>query len=236
MSPRRLIVNADDLGQSLGINAGIERAAREGIVTSASLMVRWPSAAAAGRWAASHSDVSVGLHFDVGEWSYGDGEWSEVYRFVDPDDSRAVRAELERQLRMFERLVGRGPTHLDSHQHVHRNEPVRSCMLDAARTLGVPLREELGCVTYCGSFYGQYGKGEPYPEGITDVALLVILDGLAEGTTELGCHPGVDSSDLDSMYQRERALELRVLCAPGLRTELRTRNIELCSYHDVATR
>ena len=234
MSPRRLIVNADDLGQSPSINAGIEQATRDGIVTSASLMVRWPSAASAARWAASHSEVSVGLHFDIGEWSYLDGEWSEVYRFVDPDDSRAVRDELENQLETFERLVGHGPTHLDSHQHVHRSEPVRSCMLDVARSIGVPLREELGPVTYCGSFYGQSGKGEPYPEGITEVALLAILDGLSDGTTEIGCHPGLDHSDLDSIYRLERALELRVLCVPGLRTELRNRGIELCSYNDVA--
>ena len=41
---RSLIVNADDFGQSPGINSGVIRAYEEGILTSASLMVRWPAA------------------------------------------------------------------------------------------------------------------------------------------------------------------------------------------------
>ena len=41
---RFLIVNADDFGQSSGINRGIITAHEKGIVTSASLMVRWPAA------------------------------------------------------------------------------------------------------------------------------------------------------------------------------------------------
>jgi predicted glycoside hydrolase/deacetylase ChbG (UPF0249 family) len=39
-----LIVNADDFGQSAGINRGIIAAHEQGMVTSASLMVRWPAA------------------------------------------------------------------------------------------------------------------------------------------------------------------------------------------------
>lgn len=41
---RFLIVNADDFGQSPGVNRGIIEAHEHGIVTSASLMVRWPAA------------------------------------------------------------------------------------------------------------------------------------------------------------------------------------------------
>ena len=46
-----LIVNADDFGQSPGISEGIVEAVDRGIVTSASLMVRWPDAGeAVRRW------------------------------------------------------------------------------------------------------------------------------------------------------------------------------------------
>jgi hypothetical protein len=44
---RYLIVNADDFGQSPGVNRGIIQGFDQGIVTSASLMVRWPAAAPA---------------------------------------------------------------------------------------------------------------------------------------------------------------------------------------------
>ena len=47
MAERSLIVNADDFGLSPGVNAGVARTHEEGILTSASLMVRRPAAAAA---------------------------------------------------------------------------------------------------------------------------------------------------------------------------------------------
>ena len=46
-APRSLIVNADDFGQSRGVNRGVIEAHERGIVTSASLMVRWPAAESA---------------------------------------------------------------------------------------------------------------------------------------------------------------------------------------------
>ena len=41
-APRRLIVNADDFGRSAAINQAVIRAHREGILTTASLMVNEP--------------------------------------------------------------------------------------------------------------------------------------------------------------------------------------------------
>ena len=64
---RTLIVNADDFGRSAEINAGIVQAHRDGIVTSASLMVRWPAAVGAAAYARERPDLALGLHFDLGE-------------------------------------------------------------------------------------------------------------------------------------------------------------------------
>ena len=84
--------------------------------------------------------MSVGLHLDLGEWAYDGEAWVPVYQVVPLDDLAVVAEELERQLSDFRRLVGRDPTHLDSHQHVHQDEPVRSAALELARRLDVPLR------------------------------------------------------------------------------------------------
>ena len=56
-----LIVNADDFGQSPGVNRGIIEAHEHGIVTSASLMVRWPAAASAAAYAREHARLGLGL-------------------------------------------------------------------------------------------------------------------------------------------------------------------------------
>ena len=76
---RYLIVNADDFGQSAGINRGIVTAHEQEIVTSASLMVRWQAAARAAEYAREHPEFSVGLHVDLGEWAFRDGDWVALY-------------------------------------------------------------------------------------------------------------------------------------------------------------
>ena len=44
------------------------------------------------------------------------------------------------QLSLCRELLRRDPTHLDSHQHMHTEEPARSILDGLARELGVPLR------------------------------------------------------------------------------------------------
>ena len=78
---RRLIVNADDLGRTPGINRGIAIAAEEGVVTSASLMVRREGASDAAAYARRHPNLSVGLHVDLGEWIRIDDEWHDFLLF-----------------------------------------------------------------------------------------------------------------------------------------------------------
>ena len=59
---RRLIVNADDFGRSHEINQAVIRAHREGILTTASLMVNEPSAEEAVALARENPNLGVGLH------------------------------------------------------------------------------------------------------------------------------------------------------------------------------
>ena len=59
---KRLIVNADDFGRSTGINLGIVRAQREGIVTSTTLMTNAPGTAHAATLAATTPGLAIGVH------------------------------------------------------------------------------------------------------------------------------------------------------------------------------
>ena len=226
---RSLIVNADDLGQSPGVNRGIIEAHERGIVTSASLMVLWPAAAEAAAYAKQHPGLSVGLHVDLGEWAYRDGAWVPLYAVIPSDDPSAVEDEAARQLAAFRRLLGRAPSHLDSHQHVHCEEPARSVLRGIARDLGIPLRHEAPEIRYCGDFYGQDAKGAPFPSAIGVEALLRILERLPPGITELGCHPGYGEG-LAGMYRAEREEEVRTLCHPRVRAALAALRVEPRSF------
>jgi predicted glycoside hydrolase/deacetylase ChbG (UPF0249 family) len=229
---RRLIINADDFGQSTGVTAGILAAHDGGVVTSASLMARWPGAAAAAEAARCRPRLSVGLHVDFGEWALRGGEWVPVYEVVPTGDRAAVADEVARQLAIFRLLMGQEPTHLDSHQHVHRREHVLSVLSAVARELNVPLRHFSPEVRYCGDFYGQDADGSPLPGVISVEGLERILASLPAGWTEMACHPG-DASDLDTMYREERRQELRILCDPRIREAIRTAGIELCSFSEL---
>lgn len=226
---RFLIVNADDFGLSAGTNAGIIAAHERGIVTSASLMVRQPAARAAAEYARPNAALSVGLHLDLGEWTLRAGEWVQAYAVVPHDDPAAVAREVARQLGEFRRLMQREPTHLDSHQHIHRHEPALAIVTALGAELGLPVRGCSPSVTYCGDFYGQDQKCVPFPEGISVANLLAIFHQLPPGLTELACHPGADAA-LDSAYRAERLAEAATLCDPRVRAGLELGGIELVSF------
>jgi predicted glycoside hydrolase/deacetylase ChbG (UPF0249 family) len=229
VSAKYLIVNADDFGQSRCVNGGIIQAHRRGIVTSASLMVRWPAAPEAAAYAQEHPSLSLGLHVDLGERVFRAGEWVPLYTVVPFQDISAVVDEVSRQLDQFRRLMGRDPSHIDSHQHVHLREPVHTILIETARRLGIPLRHCCPSIYYRGSFYGQTAEGAPLPDVISVNGLIRILETLPSGCTELGCHPA-DGCDLDTMYCNERLEELRVLCDPRVQAAIKTMGIELRSF------
>ena len=231
-STRFLIVNADDFGLSEGVNRGIIEAHEHGIVTSASLMVLKPSACSAATYCRDHESLDLGLHLDLGERTFDGEAWVPVYQVVPLDDVAVVAQALDRQLSDFRRLAGRDPTHLDSHQHFHRDEPVRSAALELARGLDIPLRHFSPKIQYCGRFYGQTARGHPLPEAIAIDSLIAILRDLPSGVTELGCHPG-RVTDGESTYCAERSTEVDVLSNPRVRTSLRDLGIELRSFRDI---
>ncbi|HEU0318123.1 MAG TPA: ChbG/HpnK family deacetylase [Solirubrobacteraceae bacterium] len=214
-------MNADDLGATAGINRGIARAHRDGIVTSASLMVHGRAVEDAVAVAAAHPDLDIGLHWDL--------DAGGVER-VDMADADAVRAELQAQVHAFEALLGRRPTHLDSHHHVHRSPEIAPAARELAAALGVPLRGE-GPVSFVGGFYGQWewmvtDLGHISP----DFLIWILRNEVGDGWTELSCHPGFVDDDLTSVYRAERATEVETLTDPRVRAEVEALGIELASY------
>lgn len=228
MSERVLIVNADDFGASDGINRGIVEAHAHGIVTSTSLMVTGAAAKAAATLAREHPTLGIGLHWDL------DSEGAPPE--VDYADAASVRSELARQLSAFEELIGREPTHVDSHHHVHRRPDIAPIARELSAPLSLPLRED-GGVTFVGGFYGQWEWGVTDRDHISPEFLIWILrNEVGTGWTELGCHPGYAEGDFSSAYLAERDVELATLTDPRVGEEIAALGIRLASYAEFSGR
>ena len=156
--PKTLIVNADDLGLSPGVNRGILEAAQKGIVSSSTVMVNLPDAAAGVcllQAEAPHAGLGLHLNLTYGRplldpanvpgLVRGDGQFVSVSRGLASSrrwQLAEVRAELNAQLERFVELTGTLPDHLDSHQMVGSLSPVcREVMLDLAETYSLPVRK-----------------------------------------------------------------------------------------------
>ena len=150
---RTLIVNADDLGRSPGINRGVIEAHRSGIVTSTTLMVNTPWAKDGATQAVSHPGLGIGLHLN---YCYGNpiSDPTVIASLVTSDGAfetdtekligNAVEDHIKResiaQITEFRRLVGRDPSHLDSHRYLHSSEPFASAIVAVAADFGLAVR------------------------------------------------------------------------------------------------
>jgi hopanoid biosynthesis associated protein HpnK len=152
--PRRLIVNADDFGRSASINQAVIRAHREGILTTASLMVNEAAGEEAVALAREHPNLGVGLHLTLlcghsalpgeripglvnasGEFTNNPASAGFRYFF-----QRSLREQLRREIHaQFQRFrATRLPLdHVNGHLHLHLHPTVfRILMADAAQ-LGI---------------------------------------------------------------------------------------------------
>lgn len=214
-----LIVNGDDFGASRGINRGIVEAHRGGILTSTSLMVNAPCSEEAAALTRDTPELSIGLHVHIEGRELGDA---------------TCRAQLHDQFLRFQQLIGRPPTHLDSHHNVHRDPRLLPHFLAIARQYDLPLREH-SSIYYFSKFYGQWG-GETHLEQIGAENLIHMLKTeVREGITELGCHPGYVDPDFQSGYSVERETELRTLCDPIVRCVLAEQQIALAGFRDAGS-
>jgi len=216
-----VIINADDLGHSAGINQGIEQCHRCGVLTSASLMVNRAATPLGVEVARRNPRLSVGLHVNVTD---------EDPDAVDLDDVCWVAAQLQAQYAAFQDLLGRKPSHLDSHHHIHWNSPLTATFQRFAAEHGLQLRHYGQC-RYEGGFYGQW------EHGITDLThvqapyLCELIRSLTPGWHEFACHPGHVTDDLGSIYNIEREEEVRTLVSSDVSDCIRQAGVRLCNFH-----
>jgi hopanoid biosynthesis associated protein HpnK len=153
-STRRLIVNADDFGLSSSVNQAVVRAHREGVLTTASLMVNEAACDEAVALARANPELGVGLHLvllcgraalsreqipglvnECGEFSDSPVGVGMKY-FFKRGLREQLRAEIRAQLEKF-RATGLPLDHVNGHLHLHLHPTVLRILLEEGRAFGI---------------------------------------------------------------------------------------------------
>ncbi len=218
---RLLIVTCDDLGSSHAANVGVYEALRDGIGTSASLMVPCPWAReAAARYLGEDIGVHLTLnaHYDLYRWGPithapslldGDGGFprtrEDLWEHADVDEvRRECRAQIERAI-----LWGFDVSHLDSHLSVLELRPeFFDVYLELAVDFRLPIRLGSASEEAAGFPFRRLAEDEGvvFPDHFLAVrnvgsrrVIERALHDLAPGVTEVHVSPAVDSEELRAM-------------------------------------
>jgi chitin disaccharide deacetylase len=154
LEKRRLIVNADDFGLSASVNAAVIRAHRDGILTTASLMVNEPGFDEAVKLAKENPKLGVGLHltFLMGHSALSPGkipglvnargEFSNspvgvgMKYFFQRSLCDQLRAEIQAQFEKFH-ATGLKLDHVNGHLHLHLHPVIFKILMADAEKLGI---------------------------------------------------------------------------------------------------
>jgi chitin disaccharide deacetylase len=151
---KQLILNADDFGMTRGVNEGIIRAHREGVLTSTTLMAGGPAFADAAERAKQNPELGVGCHLvlvgghaiskreDIPTLAGDAGQLpASLPDFVARVTSGRIRMEeIELEMRaQIEKIRAAGikPTHLDTHKHTHAHPRVMEALGRVAQSTGI---------------------------------------------------------------------------------------------------
>jgi len=220
---RLLIINCDDLGSCHAANVGVYEALRQGLATSASLMVPCPWAREA---AAQYLGEDVGVHltlnaeYDLYRWGPitqapslldGDGGFprtvGDVWDHADLDEvRRECRAQIERAI-----LWGFDVSHLDSHMGtlqlrpeffdiylelaVEFELPLRLSGASTERVVGFPFRR---LAAEAGVVFPDHFVLVPNGVGSRRVIERTLFE-LRPGVTEMYVHPAADTPELRAL-------------------------------------
>jgi len=256
---RLLILNCDDLGSSHAANVGVYEALREGVATSATLMVPCPWARDA---AHRYLGEDVGVHLTLNaEWDRyrwgpitqapslldGDGGFprtlEDLWDHGDIDEvRRECRAQVERAI-----LYGFDVSHLDSHMGaLQLRAEFFDVYLELAVDFGLPLRLSGGSTeSLIGFPFRRLATeaGVVFPDHFVYVrgvgsrsSLQQALFDLAPGVTEAYVHPAADTPELRALAPdwagRVDDLDL-VTRDGGLRALIERAGVTLVGYREL---
>ncbi len=241
----RLVVRGDDFGMCHAVNEGIRRAFTEGIVTTASAMAPCPWFGEAMK-IAKDIEIPVGAHQTLTcEWDYfrwrpltggssltgADGTFQPSVELARQHlEYHDAVTELLAQVDKF-RSAGVGLDYLDHHM----GSSVAAAYDEVSELTGVPFLYSSAVRNQLASF----NELSPRDAAGKKAWMLGYLNGLGPGVHLLVCHPGVASSELESLTGPDsvpyrwateyRLSDLDVLTDPEVRALIDDLGITLCS-------
>ncbi len=154
MTGAAVIINADDLGLTPGVNRGILHGFRAGVLTSTTMLVNLRFFDDAVSLARDNRDLPVGVHLSL-LWGRPVCEPAAVPTLVGRDGcfprrlgtlvrryvlGRISSSDVEREFRcQLRRFLDAGltPTHVDTHKHVHALPGIRRALVAVAAEFGI---------------------------------------------------------------------------------------------------
>ena len=257
---RRLVVCADDFGQSEPIDRGILALARAGRLGAVSCLPLGP-ALAGDLPALLATGVDAGVHLDLTEGLGGSpaaGLGAVILRaHLGALDRAALSAQLRSQLDAFERLAARPPAFVDGHRHVHQLPQVRRALLaELARRwpgrvppvrVTVPRRGRGPKAALIAALGGRALRRELVARGIPhnadfagvygfepDPPYRALVQGWLASLQDGGllmCHPGEPGDDV---IGAARVRELAYLGAPEFAADCAAAGVTLASFSAIA--
>ncbi|MDH4617451.1 chitin disaccharide deacetylase [Brevibacillus sp. AY1] len=244
----KLIVNADDFGYSKGVSLGIVEAHRNGVVSSATMMVNMPGFGHAVQLAEENPKLGVGIHLVL---TCGSAVHPQVASLTDDAGAfrrgqqhlhDAIPEEVEREfVAQIERFLQSGLplTHLDSHHHVHAHEAILPIVLRLAERYQVPIRNPWTLagnrsnkrIVTTEGFSHRF-----YRDNLTPATFMEIMEELkGYATAEIMSHPAYLDEDVlvGSSYNLARTRELQILTSTQVKDYVKQNGIQLVTFKDI---
>lgn len=234
----KLIVNADDLGFTKGINEGIYDGYKNGIIRSTTALVNSPYFEEGLKMLDGKPDFGIGVHLNLtlGKSLTKNKTLTDENGNFFPGrktiweknpDYEEIYNEWKAQIDKFIEVAGHLPSHLDSHHSVHDATPeAYEVSSRLAKEYGLPMRR-YSSYKYVPDYTMAAYTGQLSPE-----FLIETLKKYESEDIEMMVHPGYCNRELYeiSSYSLDRVKELSGLCNKKVLDFVKENNVELVHY------
>lgn len=260
---KKVIINADDFGYSSGVNQGILKAHKDGLLTSTTLMANMPGSLEAIKMAHENKNLGIGCHLVLTcgrPLTYAKTIANEYGVFYSLKEYKKYRSNMDDEdiysewCHQIDFLLNHGIelTHIDSHHHVHTFKENLEITRTISEKYGLVFRNAFELEENCILPYQKGIKGfldlMDYPN-IRDLTLSFssnkdecikelqkVLDQIKDNEiTELMVHPAFVDEVLyfNSSFNIGRIKEVSILCDIEVEKLFQNNHIDLYHYGNI---